>query len=386
MTAESTAEASESVHTAPVRAPGKVSDHMASIAERVRTVGRAAGLYRVGICTAEVFETERKVLVERKDQGLAGSMQFTYRNPARSTDPARTLPDAASIVVGALSYRQHDAEIPGAPSAAVAKYATADYYAALRSALEAIVDELTNAGYRAVISMDSNALVDRAAAFRAGIGWFGKNANLLIEGAGSWFVLGSVITNARLVDTSPAAVADGCSTCTRCIDLCPTAAIVAPGVIDARRCLGWLLQAKEPIPVEFREAVGYRLYGCDDCQIVCPPNKVADRREAPGDSGADPGPWVDAMSILHMSDDELRQSFGRWYFADRDVRIWRRNAIVVIGNWAHDHRERTETDVCAQVSEIRAVLETVVSDGDPLLAEHAEWALSRSGSPVQRPT
>ena len=116
------------------------------------------------------------------------------------------------------------------------------------------------------------------------------------------------------------------------------------------------------------------------------PNKVADRREAPGDSGADPGPWVDAMSILHMSDDELRQSFGRWYFADRDVRIWRRNAIVVIGNWAHDHRERTETDVCAQVSEIRAVLETMVADGDPLLAEHAEWALSRSGSRVQRPT
>ena len=121
---------------------------------------------------------------------------------------------------------------------------------------------------------DDNALVDREAAYRAGLGWYGKNANLLLPGEGSWFVLGSVVTDAPAAPPSrPRRCADGCGTCTRCLDGCPTGAIVAPGVVDARRCLAWLLQVEGAFPREHRVALGDRLYGCDDCQEVCPPNR-----------------------------------------------------------------------------------------------------------------
>src|SRR5690606_2934259 len=120
--------------------------------------------------------------------------------------------------------------------------------------LGAVAAELTAAGWRARVLADDNALVDRAAAARAGIGWFGKNANLLLPGLGSWFVLGSVITDAPVVPTE-VPVADRCGSCTRCLEACPTGAIVAPGVVDARRCLSWLLQADGSFPREHRAAL-----------------------------------------------------------------------------------------------------------------------------------
>ena len=125
---------------------------------------------------------------------------------------------------------------------------------------------------------DDNALVDREAAVRAGLGWYGKNSNVLLPGAGSWFVLGTVITDAPLPSSSR--LSDGCGPCRRCLDGCPTGAIVAPGVVDARRCLAWLVQAPGSIPEDFRPAIGDRMYGCDDCQEVCPPNRAQIQSDA----------------------------------------------------------------------------------------------------------
>ena len=181
----------------------------ATLSTRVLVAAHAAGLDRVGICDATPFEEVRAVLEERREAGLHGGMQFTYRNPARSTDPSRALPGARSMVVAAMGH-PHDRPADGdVPTGRVARYATDDHYARLRAALQAVADVLVDEGHRAVVIADDNAMVDRAAAVRAGIGWYGKSSNVLLPGRGSWFLLGSVITDAPL-DPNQEQVADGC--------------------------------------------------------------------------------------------------------------------------------------------------------------------------------
>src|SRR5205807_8136934 len=183
---------------------------------------------------------------------------------------------AAALVVGARSYRRAPPAPPDGPGplGRVAAYSWRDHYEPLRAALAVVAGRLTSEGWQAEVLVDDNRLVDREAAYRAGLGWYGKNTNLLLEGTGSWFVLGSVVTDAPLPATA-SPVFEGCGSCARCLPACPTGALVAPGVLDARRCLAHLVQAPGAFPVEFREALGDRLYGCDDCQEVCPPNRAA---------------------------------------------------------------------------------------------------------------
>jgi epoxyqueuosine reductase len=335
--------------------------------EELERIGRAAGLDAVGVTTAEPFDETREILEARKAAGISASMQFTYRNPARSTDPSRALAGARSLVVGARRYRRADPEELGEPSGAVARYARSDHYGALRRSLDAVAEHLEAGGWKTRVVCDDNALVDREAAYRAGIGWYGKNANLLVPGHGSWFVLGTVITDAPL-DHTPERVADGCGTCTRCIEGCPTDAIVAPGVVDARRCLAWLVQASGTFPLEFRAALGGRLYGCDECQEVCPPNRTVDRRDTL-DAAGDDEAWVPLLELLEVTDEELLARHGRWYIAERDPRWLRRNALVALGNIGDPADER-----------VTATLTRYATGADELLAEHARWALTiRSG-------
>ena len=321
-----------------------------------------AGLDALGVASAEPFDDVRGVLHERRDAGLHAGMAFTYRNPERSTTPTRTLAGARSIVVGALGYRRADEPAPSVAAGVVARYAREDHYGSLRTGLDAVAQRLRDDGWKAVVLIDDNALVDRAAAVRAGIGWYGKSANVLIGGTGSWFVLGSVVTDADLERTE-ATIADGCGPCTRCIDSCPTGAIVAPGVVDARRCLAWLVQQAGSFPVEHRAALGARIYGCDDCQEVCPPNRVDERRHPPP-PGA--GAWIELVALLDSSDDELMHRHGRWYIPERDPRYVRRNALVALGNVGR----RDDADVVR-------VLERYRVGDEALLAEHADWALAQ---------
>lgn len=350
-------------HVPPARAAGAGASSDALRSE-VLAAGRRAGLAAVGVAAVETFASTRRVLVERKEEGRHGGMQFTYRNPERSTDPARILAGAASLVVGALDYAQPAAptEAGGRPTARVARYATGDLYDRLRRALGQVATLLEERGHRAVVVADDNALVDREAAFRAGLGYYGKNSNLLLAGAGSWFVLGSVVTDAAL---RPAAerVPDGCGPCRRCIDACPTGAIVAPGVVDARRCLAWLVQAHGDFPAEFRVALGDRLYGCDDCQEVCPPNRRAPAAEQPG-----PLATVDVLELLAAGDADLMARHGRWYIPARDPRYLRRNALVVLANTA----DGSEPEVVRTVRRYQR-------GPDEMLARHASWAARRLG-------
>jgi epoxyqueuosine reductase len=351
--------------TAPADPP-PVAD--AALADELVRIGREAGLAAVGVASAEAFTDTRAVLEQRRADGLAGTMQFTYRNPERSTTPRATLPSAGALVVAALSYRSATPVEPvdGRPHARVARYAQVDRYAELRQGLDAIASHLRAAGWRAVVVADDNALVDREAAYRAGLGWYGKNANVLLPGEGSWFVLGSVLTDAAL-PVRAERVADGCGSCRRCLDGCPTGAIVAPGVVDATRCLAWLVQAEGPFPEEHRVALGDRLYGCDDCQEVCPPNRVLDRTAPlPATADDEVEAWVSVLDLLAADDAELLDRHGRWYIPRREPRYLRRNALVVLGNVG----DASDPDVVQTV-------ERYLACDDELLREHAAWAAAR---------
>ena len=334
-----------------------------ALVDQMRVVADRVGLAAIGVAPVEPFEDTLAILESRKSAGLHGGMAFTYRDPQRSTDPARILDGARSLVVGALGYAAGPVERPvgEVPAGRVARYAVTDAYGELRSALGQVADVLERAGHRTRVVLDDNALVDRAAAHRAGVGWFGHNANVLVPGHGSWVVLGAIVTDVALPRSEP--VADGCGPCRRCLDGCPTGAIVAPGVVDARRCLAWLVQADGTFPAEHRIALGDRIYGCDDCQEVCPPARRGPEAQRPVDPDA---AWVDLLWMLRATDAELLERLGRWYIARRDPRNLRRNALLALGNIADPDS-----------SEIRAEIARFRDDDDPMLAEHAEWAWRR---------
>lgn len=357
------------------------------LVEELRSVALASGLDRFGVCDAAVLERARRELHRRKSEGLSDTMQFTFRNPDRSTDPSATLPGAQSIFVAARSYHLASGSLDDAPhrvrdhvpvgertsshlGARVARYAQWDHYAMLRAGLTAVADVLKRAGHRAIVVADENNLVDREVAWKAGLGWFGKNANLLLPGAGSWFVLGSVITDADLGSVDEP-VPDGCGSCRKCIDACPTGAIVADGVIDARRCLAWLVQKPGMFPREFRIDLGDRLYGCDDCQDSCPVTvRLGARRTVePFESDGFVGAEADVLDILEADDDDLLQSFGRWYIPERNP-VWvRRNALIILGNVSPipvSSRTARVVDACSR------------SD-DRFLRAHAVWVAHRLG-------
>lgn len=347
----------------------------AALWRHVVEVAGLHGLHRLGVAPAHIMTRAREALVERAAAGLNDTMQFTYRNPERSTDPKRSVADAASVIVAAAPYLLEEPARPvddqgyETPVGRVARYAWVDHYATLRTGLGAVANGLRSQGHRAVVFADDNAIVDREAAWLGGLGWFGKNANLLMPGAGSWFVLGCVVTNAQLAVSTP--IADGCGPCRRCLDACPTQAIIAPGVVDARRCLAWLLQRPGIMERQYRVALGDRLYGCDDCQEVCPPTvRLGGGHPAqPVANTTEIQAWVPVLDLLDLADDDIMQRYGRWYIHRRDPRWLRRNALVVLGNIGNGTDRRTA-----------ATLARFLAPGaDPMLVAHAIWAAARLG-------
>jgi len=415
----------------PLGRHGGGPDHpVDQLAREVRRRGEEAGLAALGVAPAVPMEATRRVIEDRKAAGLSGGMQFTYRNPARSTDPGRVLAGAAALVVGAWSYGpasglaayrdgrdvraggggpdgarlkekqggpddaqqwgKHGGPGTNRPKGRVARYARHDHYRDLRSALEQVAEVLLAAGWRARVVADDNALVDRAAAERAGLGWFGKNSNILLPGRGSWFLLGSVVTDAPLPAGTP--VGDGCGACRRCLSGCPTGALVAPGVLDARKCLAWLVQATGVFPFEFRVALADRIYGCDDCQEVCPANRLvtglsagestgntrevapaagqAELRETAVEADGEAGDQaeVDLIDLLSAPDESLLSRYGRWYIPQRDPRYLRRNALLAIGNVGDGFSP-----------EVADALARYLDHPDDMLRAHAAWACFRAG-------
>ena len=334
----------------------------------LETVARAAGLDRIGVAPAAPLTRAREQMAARVSAGLVNGMKFTYHKPLRSTDPSALVPDARSVIVGVRSYDiapvdDTSSDAPGgSPRAQVARYAWVDHYAHLKASLKQVAGRLRADGHRAVVFADDNSIVDREVAWLAGIGWYGKNANILVPGAGSFFVIGCVVTTADL----PVAriVEDGCGACTRCIPACPTGAIPAPGVIDANRCLSWLLQKPGVFPPEFREALHDRIYGCDDCQTACP----FTRRRPPAAPDGPVESSIDILGLLSCDDATVMERVDRWYVHDRDA-VWvKRNLLINLGNVAHPSDQRTV-----------AALRDALADERPVLRAHAVWAAARLG-------
>lgn len=342
----------------------------------LRTIGLDAGLHSVGVAPVEPLTRAREQIEHRIANDLVNGMQFTFRNPERSTTPSLTVEDARSIIVGAHSYFVPDdavepyANNDAAVTARVARYAWADYQEQLKSSLRAIMRRLRDDGHRAVVFADDNSIVDREVAYKAGIGWFGKNANILLPNAGSYFVLGCVVTTAELPISTP--VNDGCGTCTRCIPACPTNAIVAPGVIDAYRCLSWLLQKPGIFAPEHRAALGSRIYGCDDCQSSCPHTQ---RWSVPVTLRTTPRVSLDCLTLLSANDDEVLKQCDGWYIHERNPLWVRRNALIILGNTADPHQP-----------EVRSLLTTYLASPEPVLRAHAVWVAARLGLQSLIPT
>ncbi len=333
--------------------------------DRLRDTAQQAGLDGFGVCAADPFPEVRSSLEARVADGKSGKLRFTFARPEVATDVRASFSWARCLVVGARSYLP-DGGDPGPSRAAtgrIARFAVKDFYPVLRRGLEAVAVDLQGAGYRATILVDDNRLVDRAAAVRAGVGWWGKNAMVLAPRFGSWLLLGSVVTDAELPRSEP--MRRDCGTCTACLPACPTGALVAPGVLDASRCLAHWSQVPGMIPRRYREAMGDRVYGCDDCLDACPPGqRLLDA------SRGRPGGRVDLIEVLRSADGALLDRFGHFYLPRRQARYLRRNALVALGN--------------SGGPEALPVLAGYLGHRDWMLRAHAAWAVGRLGGPLAR--
>jgi epoxyqueuosine reductase len=336
----------------------------ARLLERIREAAHASGVAGLGVGDAAPFPEARTTIEARVDGGLHAGMRFTFADPATSTDPAASFPWATRLVTAAWPYLPGAGD-PGPPrpgTGRIARFATEDHYRGLRSALERVARMLEEAGHRTAVLVDDNRLVDRAAAVRSGVGWWGKNTMVLAPGAGPWLLLGTVVTDAPL-PTTPS-MQRNCGTCTACLPACPTGALVAPGVLDARLCLAHLLQAPGVFPRHLRRAAGDRVYGCDDCLDACPPG-IRSLRGAVERRGR-----IDLIGLLAADDRTLLDTYAHFYVPRRRARYLRRNALIALGNSGG----RDAVPVAAGY----------LGHPDWLLRAHAAWALGRLGGPMAR--
>ena len=328
--------------------------------EELQRLGNELGLDAVGAAPAAAYEDTERHIRDRKAQGLFADMRFTTAQPEVSCHPERLLDGARTVVSAALCYYAPEPE-RGEGEGRLPRYTWWDGYEALRERLDELGRRL-GGSYRVLV--DANQHVDREAAARAGIGFYGKNTMLITRRHGSWVVLGTLVTDVEL-EASPPLVAD-CGSCTLCIEACPTGALDDPGVLDANRCLSWSTQRPGPIPEEHREHLGASVYGCDICQDVCPWNRGVEKRRADETAPDGAEPVVSLVGWLEAGDAELRERYDRLYVPGNDPRYLRRNALVTLGNTGGPGD--------------RALLERYADGDDELLREHAAWALERLDS------
>src|SRR6266480_420282 len=299
------------------------------------------------------------------DAGGHGEMSYMERGEEKRCDPREVLPDASSIVVLAMNYFQGGTEAGDTPAATgkIARYAWGDdYHDLIESKLDKIDEFLRKFGGQQKCYVDTGPVLERDHAARAGIGWHGKSTMLVDERLGTWFFLAEVLTTLELPADEP--LPDRCGTCERCIKACPTGAITAPHRLDARRCISYLTIAlKGSIPLEFRPLIGDRIFGCDDCLDVCPWNRFAQVSHETAFSARASTTGMSLREYLGLTDKEFRSLFRNSPIKRIKRRGFLRNVCVALGN-------------VGSASDIPA-LECAAADPEPLIAEHAAWAIDQ---------
>ena len=349
---------------------------------RLREWASALGFSQIGVADVDLSSAEPGLL-EWLHNGFHGSMGYMALHGIKRARPAELVPGTVRVITARMDYLPQQTpegwqaiewrRIGDASKASVSIYARGrDYHKVLRSRLQKLADQLADAvgpfGHR--VFTDSAPVLEVELASRSGIGWRGKHTLALHRDAGSMFFLGEIYVDLPLPPTP--AVDSHCGSCSACIDVCPTRAIVAPYRLDARRCIAYLtIEHDGPIPVELRALIGNRIYGCDDCQLVCPWNKYARRSGLPD---FDPHEGLDDATLLQLwqwsEDDFLRHTEGS---AIRRIgyQRWQRNLAVGLGNALRAHNDPA----------IANALRERLAQASPLVREHIEWALV---APVMR--
>jgi epoxyqueuosine reductase len=342
-----------------------VAHDPAELARLAKAHAFALGFDLVGVAALGPVQTSA-LFDEWVAAGYAGTMGYLERGAEKRRDSRLPKAGTTHAVVVGLDYGGKE------PSGPVARYARGDdYHELMESRLRELHTRLERDAGRAIVGkpyVDTGPLLERDLARRAGLGWFGKNTNLINPERGSFFFLGALVLDVELTTDEPFE-ADRCGTCTRCLDACPTDAFDGPHRLDARKCISYLtIELKEEIPEELREGIGDRLYGCDVCQEVCPYNvKFAQALKEPGVAPREVLASKDARTLarelLSMSQAEFSASFKGSPMKRAKLRGLKRNAAVVLGNVG------TPEDV--------DVLTRALDDEEPLVREHAAWSLER---------
>jgi epoxyqueuosine reductase len=334
----------------------------------IEAAARALGFDAIGIAGIELAEDERH-LEKWLSLGWHGEMGYMARHGRRRSRPGQLLPGTLRVISARMNYwpaeaRPAQAVLDDDEAAYVSRYALGrDYHKVMRRALRDLAERVAALagphGFR--VFVDSAPVLEKALARNAGLGWIGKHTNLIAREAGSWFFLGEIFTDLPLPIDAPASA--HCGSCTACMPACPTGAIVAPQQLDARRCISYLtIELDGPIPAELRKAMGNRIYGCDDCQLVCPWNKFA-RAAAHPDFHVRHG--LDAPRLTELfawSELQFNERMRGSAIYRIGYQRWLRNIAVALGN------ARSSSAVLAALNDRR-------EDRSPLVREHVHWAL-----------
>jgi epoxyqueuosine reductase len=363
-----------SPHT--VRATERSSIDFSVLAAKIRQWGRELGFQAVGIADTDL-STHETHLLDWLRREYHGEMDYMRRHGTKRSRPQVLVPDTVSIISVRLDYwpgQAADAQqvLDDPIQAYLSRYALGrDYHKVLRRRLQQLARRIEETvgpyGYRAFT--DSAPVLEKAIAQKAGLGWIGKHTNLIDDKGGSWFFLGELYTDLPLPVDTPAT--EHCGTCRACIDVCPTQAIVAPYQLDARRCISYLtIELRGSIPTEFRKPIGNRIFGCDDCQLVCPWNRFA---KASKEAGFTPRHQLDDVTLVELfrwsEADFLKYTEGS---AIRRIgyECWLRNLAVALGNAPGN-------------PELISALLAKQQHASALVSEHVRWALRQHGLPAR---
>ena len=350
--------------------PKKPKQDLSELKTDILRWGKELGFQQLGISDIDLEKAEGQ-LQEWLDDGRHGNMHYMHRHGSKRSHPEELVPGTLRVISARMDYLPEDQSDAQAlldhPSKAyVSRYALGrDYHKVLRGRLKnlakKIEERIGEFGYR--VFVDSAPVLEKALAQKAGIGWMGKHTNIIHDKAGSWFFLGELYTDLPLPIDTPSE--SHCGSCKVCIDVCPTDAITGPYQLDARRCISYLtIELRDAIPIEFRKAIGNRIYGCDDCQIFCPWNKFA-KPSAEGDFA--PRHGLDNVELVDLFGwDEQKWLEKTEGSAIRRIgyESWLRNIAVALGN-----AETTPIVIAALESRIDTPLN--------ILAEHVNWALQQ---------